>query len=281
MVELFGATFKTHKDHCRNLVQKLIVTILPNYANEEDKHKSKFLLFVLDDMVEFLGPEFLGPVYPQVCEQICKYTKSKFAAIRQASVYGIGMIAEHGGQSFAAISDLCLNSIRAAVEFQITDQIKAKKSKSSQFYHAKDNAVAALGKIIKFQSGAVDINTLLPGWLSLMPLTHDLEEAKTQNDLLAMSLLKAPQIVLGQNLERLPQVVKILGEACQKKQAEPHTLDKLSVAIANLSQDQGTAEQFKQLCESSLKEEERSRVSEVYNRCNEEVRANVMHAVNQ
>ena len=64
LAELFGAMFKTHRDHCKNLTQKLISEILPKFANDQDKHKSKFLLFVLDDMVEFLGPDFLGPIYP-------------------------------------------------------------------------------------------------------------------------------------------------------------------------------------------------------------------------
>lgn len=82
LAELFGAIFKTHRDYCRSIVQLLVTEVLPKYVKEDDKHKSKFLLFVLDDMVEFLGPDFLGPMFPQVCEQICKYASSKFSAIR-------------------------------------------------------------------------------------------------------------------------------------------------------------------------------------------------------
>ena len=107
-----------------------------------------------------------------------------------------------------------------------------------------------------------------------MPLTHDLEEAKIQNELLSISLIKAPQTILGASLERLPQIVKILGEVCQKKQSEPETLEKLSVAIANLSQDGASAEQFKNLC-MGLSEEAKGRVSDLNSKCNEEVRAKV------
>lgn len=274
LAELFGAMFKTHKDHCRNLLQKLLTQVLPNYADENDKHKSKFLLFVLDDMVEFLGPDFLGPIYVQVCQQICKYATSKFSAIRQASVYGIGMIAEHGGSAFQSVSDFCLSNIKAAIEFPISDAIKSKKSKLTQFHHARDNAVAALGKVLKYQYANVDMNLLTPYWLDQMPLTHDLEEAKIQNELLSISLIKAPQTVLGASLERMPQIVKILGEICQKKQSEADTLDRLSVAIANLSQDSASAEQFKNLC-MGLSEDAKARVSDLYSKCNEEVRARV------
>lgn len=74
--------------------------------------------------------------------------------------------------------------------------------------------------------------------------------------------------------------MKIFGEICQKKQCETHTLDKLAVIIANMSQDGAISGQFKTLCDQ-LSEQEKQRISEVYNRCNEEVRANVMHSLNQ
>ena len=98
--------------------------------------------------------------------------------------------------------------------------------------------------MLKFQAASCDAEALLPYWMNLLPLTHDLEEAKTQNDFLADLLLKSSSHVVGAGLERLPQVVAILGEVCQKKQSEVETLEKLSVVIASLSQDPAVAEQF-------------------------------------
>lgn len=149
--EIIGVLFKTHKDYCQNLAQKLITQILPEVAKHETKQKQKFLLFILDDMIEFLGPNFLGPVYPQIVQQVCTYTNSKYAAIRQASVYGIGMVAQHGGEAFAPLKDLCLGSIKHAIEYSMDGSVKEKKSKATQFYHARDNAIAALGKVLQYQ----------------------------------------------------------------------------------------------------------------------------------
>lgn len=148
-------------------------------------------------MVEFLGPDYLGPLFPQVCEQIVKYANSKHSAIRQASVYGIGMIAQHGGTAFAGVSQQCLEGLKVAIEFPMDAATKEKKGKQTQHYHAKDNAVAALGKVLKFQSNCADTNLLVSFWLSNLPLTHDMEEAKVQNEFLAESLLKAPAALLG------------------------------------------------------------------------------------
>ena len=64
LAELLGMMFKFQKSHCANLVQQLINEILPAVAKDESKAKTKFLLFILDDMVEYLGPDFLGAMYP-------------------------------------------------------------------------------------------------------------------------------------------------------------------------------------------------------------------------
>jgi len=89
------------------------------------------------------------------------------------------MTAEHGGAAFAALSNGCLMAIQTAVKFPLDEATKGKKSKLTQYYHARDNAVAALGRVLKFQGATVPADTNLPGaWLDLMPLTHDMEEAK-------------------------------------------------------------------------------------------------------
>lgn len=42
---------------------------------------------------------------------------------------------------------------------------------------AKDNAISALGKIIRYQPNSIDLHVMIPNWLSLLPLKHDLDEA--------------------------------------------------------------------------------------------------------
>jgi hypothetical protein len=94
-------------------------------------------------------------------------------------------------------------------------------------------------------------------------------------------VLKNPNYILGQQYERLEQFVVILGEICCKKQSEPDTLDMLSVIVANISQEPNLAMQFKTLCENKLNEENRSRILEVYNKCNQEVRNKVQVLLSQ
>ena len=92
---------------------------------------------------------------------------------------------------------LCLESLKNAISFQMDNATKEKKSKQTQFNHARDNAIAALGRIVKYQEAHIDAAQIIPTWLSLLPLHHDLEEAKIQNELLAEMLIKRPQVVFG------------------------------------------------------------------------------------
>ena len=113
------------------------------------------------------------------------------------------MVAQHGGDAFAALSDGCLLSLKTAIEFPMDGSVKEKKSKASQYHHARDNAVAALGKVLQFQHGRADHTALIPFWLNQLPLTHDMDEAKIQNKFVAEAVLRNPTAILGDKYERL------------------------------------------------------------------------------
>lgn len=59
LVELVGILFKTHKQYCAPLAEKIITEVLPSLTSSDDKNKQKLLIYLIDDMIEFLGPEFL------------------------------------------------------------------------------------------------------------------------------------------------------------------------------------------------------------------------------
>ncbi len=77
-----GILFKTHGTFCSGLIQELIQTILPPALESGEKQKTKFGLFVMDDMVEFLGPDLLGQLYVEIAKKIISYCNSQTAAVR-------------------------------------------------------------------------------------------------------------------------------------------------------------------------------------------------------
>jgi importin-5 len=140
-------------------------------------------------------------------------------------------MAEKAGSHFASISNDCLMGLKNAIEYEMPANVKEKKSKAKQFKHAKDNAVSALGKIIKFQQATIDINSLIPNWLSLLPIKDDVEEAKQMNELLTDLLQQNPIAVLGQSYERFELIVILLSEIYEKKFLNEETVPKLSILI--------------------------------------------------
>jgi hypothetical protein len=109
--------------------------------------------------------------------------------------------------------------------------IKEKKTKYKQFMHAKDNAVSALGKIIRYQSATINPAQLVPNWLNLLPIKHDVEESKIQNEILTTLLLENGALVLGENYANFERVVLILSEILQKKYLKDETGVKLATLV--------------------------------------------------
>ena len=72
--ELMGALFKTHRDFVGEVVQRLRGELIPAcFASNENK-RFKFALFILDDMVEHLGPTYFSPEdFSTIVQAICGF----------------------------------------------------------------------------------------------------------------------------------------------------------------------------------------------------------------
>lgn len=55
--------------------------------------------------------------------------------------------------------------------------IQAAESKTKENVNATENCISAVGKIMKFKPDCVNVEEVLPHWLSWLPLHEDKEEA--------------------------------------------------------------------------------------------------------
>jgi hypothetical protein len=130
--EFMGILFKTHISFVAELVQRLQTEVLPHAFASDDQKRRKFGLFVLDDMVEHLGPTyFTQNDFNTIVQTICGFCNHQSASLRQASSYGIGIIAQNSGQAFPVYADLCLNSLKQSVEYPMTPKVEGKKLKQT------------------------------------------------------------------------------------------------------------------------------------------------------
>lgn len=156
--------FKTHGPLCQALVQELCAKIIPPCITSPIKQKKKFALFLLDDMVEFLG-DALAPQFSDVSTALVAFATNQSPALRQAASYGLGMMAKNSGGLFGGVAPQVLQALKTAIEFENPSVAAGGKSKEKQWKHARDNAISALGKVLKHQPGSVDAATIVPAWL--------------------------------------------------------------------------------------------------------------------
>jgi len=252
VAELMGVLFKTHKALCIPLLNAIYNNLLPTYMKQEaSKMQHKFGVFLLVDMVEFLGTDVIGNIFSQIADAIIQFVNDTDYSVRQAAAYGVGMLSIHGNNLFSTIATKSLEALIKAVSVPMPQN--PSKDTKKRWGHAHDNAVPSIGKIIKHQSAtlgeAQTLVQLIHRWLSFLPLGFDKEEAQQQHELLADILLEQQQLVCGPNFENLNQVVsiysKVIGtkfanEATKQKAKEffirlqPIAADKLQAAFASL-----------------------------------------------
>ena len=107
----------------------------------------------MDDLVEHLGPSYFSPDdFQSIVQAICGFCDNNSSSLRQASAYGVGVIAQNSGDAFQAYSDLCLQSLKNGIEYPINPKVHEKKEKLQIYNHARDNAIASVGKVIRYQT---------------------------------------------------------------------------------------------------------------------------------
>lgn len=201
---------------------------------------------------------------------MCQFAGNKSASLRQASTYGIGVIAHYSGDSFVKYSEMCLRGLEQAIGYQMSEKVNDKKEKSTQFHHARDNAIASLGKVLKYQKALIKSNpgiysTLVMKWLGLLPITHDKEEGSFQYECLGEMVVQEPDVLFGADAQgAVNQVVKIFAEAWQESYLNDTNKPAIANAVRYLNNTANA--QFMSACQQpGMSEEMRQRLQQAFN----------------
>ncbi|XP_038050344.1 importin-5-like [Patiria miniata] len=159
---------------------------------------------VFDDVIEYLGPNsfkyqeyFVNPLLQFICD--------RSAEVRQAAAYGCGVMGKFGGPQYA---QACLEAVP-----RLSAVIADPQSKSRDNLNATENAIAAVTKILQHNNSKLNLEELLPVWLSWLPVTEDKEEAVHVYSFLCDLIESNNPIILGVNNSNLPNLLAILAES--------------------------------------------------------------------
>nr|CAD7258327.1 unnamed protein product [Timema shepardi] len=212
----------------------------------------QWALCIFDDVIEYGGPNcvkyqqhFLGP--------LLSYLSDEKAEVRQAAVYGWGALAQFGGESFAAV---CAEAVPRLVKI-ITDP----ESHTIENINPTENAISAITKILKYNSSRLNVQELLPHWLSWLPVWEDMDEAPHVYGYLCDLIEANHPLVLGNNHENLPKLIAIIAEAFARDAINvDHTESKRMISL--IRQVQGNENMF-QACIGQLSVEQQQALHEV------------------
>ncbi|KAJ7415325.1 hypothetical protein WISP_78814 [Willisornis vidua] len=160
-------------------------------------------LCIFDDIVEHCSPAsfkyaeyFLRPMLESVCDSRPE--------VRQAAAYGVGVMAQFGGDSYRPF---CPEALPLLVRV-----IQSPDAKTKDNINATENCISAVGKIMKFKPDCINVEEVLPHWLSWLPIHEDKEEAVHAFNYLCDLLESNNPVVLGPNNSNLPRILGIIAD---------------------------------------------------------------------
>jgi len=247
IADVMGSLFKTHHELTLEVVSALLNNLLPKYFTKESSgFETKMGLYIIDDMIEFLGQGLLSNVWDQLAKIVLTYTDDKEPYLRQAAVYGIGEFAINTTKGYDNYLKPMLEGLDKALRYTSDGQ------NHNQWNTARDNAVSSLGKIIKYQQNAVggNLQELIDKWITHLPIQEDEIEGQKQHQILVDMLLNNVDSVIGPNKQNLAKIIRILCKIHDTKMVE----DKTVVDIDNLLKGIKGNPQFAPFIETSLNE---------------------------
>lgn len=229
----------------------LIVNLICPHRPWADK---QWGLCIFDDVIEHCSPTsfkyaeyFLRPMLQYVCDNSPE--------VRQAAAYGIGVMAQFGGENYRPF---CTEAIPLLVGV-----IQMEGSKTKENINATENCISAVGKVMKCRPECVNVTEILPHWLSWLPLHEDKEEAVHTFNYLCDLIESNNPIVLGPNNSSLPRVFAIIAEGLVNEAIKSE--DACSKRLANvIRQVQGSGTLWTE-CMASLNESQQAALQNLLN----------------
>lgn len=232
IADLIGVLFKTHKEMTIPLVNILYTQVLTKVLQPNMSDKLyKFGLYLIDDMIEFLGIELIPELWKELSQVIINFANHKTSELRQAALYGIGLLAQKSPAAFGDIADVCIQ--------KVVDSFKIPKGNEAEklYQYSLDNSIATLGKIMDSHSNKVNVPVLAKLWFTHLPLKKDKPEAHQQHEMLMDILLKGnASMLLGENGEGIGHLIKIIAQITDTKLSNDKIKAKMSQVLKSLAQ---------------------------------------------
>ena len=204
--DCIGSIFKSHKELSLEIAKKMISDVLPKYFLEKaSAFEKKMGLFIMDDMVEFLGQELLNEIWPNIAKILVTFIDVTNCELRQAASYGLGEFIKHTKVNYEQYANDILTILGKGLLVSSDGQT------TDEYGQAQDNIVTAIGKLIKFQGNHYsNLTEIIDKWLEHLPIIYDINESAGMHNLLCDIILEKSDMIFGDNNKNVPKIIRVL-----------------------------------------------------------------------
>ncbi|XP_060111390.1 importin-4 [Heteronotia binoei] len=144
--------------------------------------EKSFAVGIIAEAIQGLG-RASSPFVARLLPLMMKATHDADLEVRSNAIFGLGVLAEHGGEV-------------TYEQYPRLLSLLTKLSSQDRSNRAADNICGAVARMIMANPGGVPVGLALPGLLRALPLREDLEEYKTVFRCLCVTYERDPQQVL-------------------------------------------------------------------------------------
>ena len=215
------------------IAKKMVTDVLPKYFQENSSNfEKKMGLFIMDDMVEFLGQELLDQIWTDISKTLIIYVDNQSCEIRQAASYGLGEFIKHTNAGYNKYAEDILKILYRGLEINSDGQTK------DEYQSAQDNIVTALGKLIKHRGNEYpNLKEIIEKWLNNLPIEGDISESAGQHDLLCDIIMKSPDMIFGDKNKNVPKIIRVLCKVHDSKYSNKDVDEKIKTIITEMKKN--------------------------------------------
>uniref|UniRef100_A0A670KJ57 Importin 5 n=1 Tax=Podarcis muralis TaxID=64176 RepID=A0A670KJ57_PODMU len=257
--DILHSIFSSYKSKVLPWFEQLLPQIVNLICPHRPWPDRQWGLCIFDDVIEHCSPSsfkyaeyFLRPMLQSICDNSPE--------VRQAAAYGIGIL--HAIYLahilYFAYVTFCSEAFPLLVRV-----IQSADAKTKENINATENCISAVGKIMKFKPDCINVEEVLPHWLSWLPLHEDKEEAVHTFNYLCDLIESNHPIVLGPNNSNLPKIFSIIADGEMNeamKRGDPCTK-----RLANVVRQVQTSGGLWTECISQLNAEQQAAIQELLN----------------
>ncbi|XP_065887450.1 importin-5-like isoform X2 [Dysidea avara] len=208
VADVIHSLFYIHGTTLLPLFDQLLPTFSAMLADDQPPYCNQWALWIFNDLLEHASElavnyqqHFLQPMMRCICDET--------PVVREAAVFGIGMMAKYCAKDFA---QTCIDAL-PKLTLIISDSESRCDLDSTL---ATENAIAAVTRVCNYLEDQIPLESVLPMWLSWLPIYESKDQAPSVYSYLCKLIESKNPLILGENNCNFPRIVQIFTRVVEE-----------------------------------------------------------------